>query len=87
MAHTCHAKGCDKEVPPKMFMCKRHWYMLPKDKQRAIWREYQEGQEVRKNPTEEYLEVARDAIDWLYAKEQELAQKKADAGGRQGKLF
>lgn len=87
MAHTCHAKGCDKEVPPKMFMCKRHWYMLPKDKQRAIWREYQEGQEVRKDPTERYLEVARDAIDWLYAKEQELAQKKADAGGRQGKLF
>jgi hypothetical protein len=87
MSHTCHAKDCDVDVPPKMFMCKKHWYMLPKDKQRAIWREYRDDQEVRKDPTEKYLEVARDAIDWLYAHEQELAAKKAAAGGRPGTHF
>lgn len=80
MSHTCHAKGCNKEVPPKMFMCMRHWHMLPQDKQRAIWREYQEGQEVRKDPTAKYLEVATDAIAWLEAYEKEIAD-------RQGSLF
>jgi len=67
--HTCHARGCNTPVPPRMFMCRGHWFSLPKAKRDAIWREYVPGQEVRKNPTPEYLAVARDAINWLAEKE------------------
>src|SRR5581483_6888504 len=45
--HTCHAMACDAHVPPKMFMCKRHWYMLPKVMRNAVWEEYVFGQEDR----------------------------------------
>jgi hypothetical protein len=52
-----------------MFMCKRHWFMLPKSTRDAIWDVYVPGQEVRKDPSDEYLAVVGDAIDWLAAKE------------------
>lgn len=29
MEHTCHADMCAAVVPPKMFMCRTHWYMVP----------------------------------------------------------
>lgn len=60
--HTCHAHGCTTSVPPKMFMCKRHWSALPKKMQRAIWREYRPGQERDKKPTARYLAVQQLAI-------------------------
>lgn len=69
MAHTCHARGCRVAVPPRMFMCKRHWFMLPYATRDAIWAVYVPGQEVRKDPSPEYLDVAQRAIDWLAAKE------------------
>lgn len=69
MAHTCHARGCDVPVPPKMFMCRAHWYSLPKSMRDAVWAEYRTGQEVRKDPTDAYLIVTRECIDWLAAKE------------------
>jgi len=52
-----------------MFMCKRHWFMLPKATRDAIWDVYIPGQEIRKDPTDEYMAVAMDAIDWLAARE------------------
>lgn len=63
--HTCHAKGCDERVPPRMFMCRRHWYTLPKATRNAVWAVYVPGQEVRKDPSEEYIRVASDAVTWL----------------------
>lgn len=63
--HTCHAKGCNRVVPPEMFMCKEHWLMLPKMHRDAIWREYVPGQEKTKTPSIEYVEVAQRAIAWL----------------------
>ncbi len=65
MAHLCHAEGCQKAVPPKMFMCKPHWFSLPKRLRDAIWATYRPGQEVTKDPSPEYLEVAHEAIRWL----------------------
>jgi hypothetical protein len=62
MAHTCHALGCDREVPPKMLMCLRHWRMVPRFLQRRIWDTYVSGQEIRKDPTDEYLEVQKEAV-------------------------
>jgi hypothetical protein len=57
--HTCHAPGCKRLVPPKMFACKAHWFALPKKIRDAIWREYRPGQENDKNPSLRYMAVQR----------------------------
>ncbi len=63
--HTCHAIGCDVPTQPRMFMCRRHWAMLPKVNKDAIWANYVPGQERRKDPTPEYLAAAMAAINAL----------------------
>lgn len=63
--HRCHATGCTVAVPPKMFMCRSHWYRLPKPLRDAIWAEYVPGQETRKDPTRAYLAAARECIRYL----------------------
>jgi len=60
--HVCHATHCTVEVPPEMFMCRKHWYRLPKSYRDAIWAYYRPGQEVTKTPSREYLLAARAAI-------------------------
>ena len=62
-AHTCHAEGCNVRVPPKLLMCRRHWFMVPPMLRREVWRLYRPGQERDKNPTREYLVAARESID------------------------
>lgn len=57
MNHICHAPGCIIFVPPRMFMCKPHWFSLPKKIRNAIWREYRPGQEIDKDPSFRYLAV------------------------------
>lgn len=69
MKHLCHAEDCDVEVPPRIFMCKTHWFMLPKQLRDALWAEYVPGQEIRKDPTREYLNVTRRCINFVAAKE------------------
>lgn len=69
MGHTCHAKFCKTEVPPKLFMCKKHWFMVPSVLRARVWEEYVPGQEIRKDPTDAYLEVTREAIELVAAKE------------------
>lgn len=70
--HTCHARGCDTSCPPRMFMCRKHWFMLPKRMQDQVWENYTPGQERwdgTASPTDEYLRVTREIIEWLAAKE------------------
>jgi hypothetical protein len=67
--HTCHADGCDLHVPPAMFMCRRHWFMLPKAMRDAVWAEYVPGQENRMDPTDSYLDVATSAVRWIALQE------------------
>ena len=67
--HTCHAQGCSTTVPRKLFMCRKHWYQLPKDLRDAVWATYRPGQEQTGRPSPAYLKAARSAIDWLIAKE------------------
>lgn len=67
--HPCHASGCSMEVPPRMLMCRRHWRMVPRSLQDAVWATYVIGQEARKDPTAEYLEAARAAIDYVADRE------------------
>lgn len=63
--HRCHWPGCEREVPPRLWGCREHWYRLPLRLRDAIWREYRPGQEVSKAPTEAYLAVAREVQNWI----------------------
>lgn len=60
--HTCHAHGCNRSVPPRMFACTGHWHSLRPEMKAAIWREYHEGQERTKDPTFRYLAVQQRAV-------------------------
>lgn len=60
--HVCHAHLCETQVPPKMFMCKKHWYRLRAPLRDAVWKEYQPGQEISKNPSLRYLAVQKLAV-------------------------
>lgn len=57
MTHHCHAVACTRSVPPKLFMCARHWRMVPRKQQLTVWRVYRPGQEIDKQPSAEYLAV------------------------------
>ena len=70
--HTCHAIDCNACCPPKMFMCLRHWRMLPKFAQNDIWKEYRLGQEIRKNPSNEYIKAAQRAQILVLNKEKNI---------------
>lgn len=61
--HLCHARLCTIPVPPKMFMCIKHWRLVPKELQNQLWASYSIGQEERKDPSELYLEIAHDCIE------------------------
>ena len=67
MSHTCHWPGCELEVPPKMWGCKKHWFMLPKPLRDEIWATYRPGQEITKTPSPDYLVAARKVRDWIAA--------------------
>lgn len=67
--HTCHATGCTSRVPPTLFMCRPHWFSLPKAMREAIWDTYRPGQCDDMRPSAAYLEAARAAITYLAEKE------------------
>jgi len=67
--HFCHAKHCGNPVRPELFMCLRHWTLVPADLRRLIWRHYRKGQEVDKNPSLEYLEVTKKAQEAVEKRE------------------
>lgn len=73
--HTCHARECNVVVDPKLFMCRKHWLMLPSLYRRAILRSYRPGQEVDKRPSTIYLQMAKDAIKVVWDIEQSLKAK------------
>lgn len=61
--HTCHAKGCDAEVPPEMLMCRRHWRMVPRRIQRRVAAYYRHGQCFDRRPSRDWCEAAREAVE------------------------
>lgn len=65
MAHRCHAAMCNKQVDPKMFMCREHWFKLPLTLRKLIWKTYRLGQEDDKNPSKEYCLAAMRCIAHL----------------------
>ena len=66
MPHTCHWPGCPVEVGPTLWGCPRHWYLLPRPLRARIWAAYRPGQEVTFDPSEAYLEAARDVQRWIH---------------------
>ncbi len=70
MRHECHAKGCNVQVPPALLMCLRHWRMVPRAIQRRVWATYVHGQEIRKDPTPEYMEAQQAAVDAVAEREE-----------------
>lgn len=63
--HGCHWPGCDKQVPPAMWGCRKHWYRLPQGLRNKIWAAYRPGQEDTLTPSRRYVEVAREVQDWI----------------------
>ena len=63
--HSCHWPGCQKQVPPAMWGCSRHWFALPASLRVKIWRHYRPGQENDLNPNVEYIDVAKQVQGWI----------------------
>lgn len=63
--HHCHWTGCTKKVPPAMWGCSKHWFRLPLRLRNKIWKCYQPEQEITKDPSDEYLTVAREVQTWI----------------------
>lgn len=66
-AHRCHWPGCERQVPPAMWGCKTHWFMLPKHLRDKIWRTYRPGQEKTMTPSPAYVEAAQQVQAWIAA--------------------
>lgn len=69
MAHHCHATNCKVNVPPEMFMCRKHWFMVPKVIRDRIWRTYRIGQCDDMNPSNAYCEAAKAGVIAVAKKE------------------
>ena len=67
--HTCHATACTRPVPPTLFMCKPHWFALPKPMRDAIWSTYRDGQCDDWRISQAYSEAAKAAVRFIAAKE------------------
>lgn len=69
--HNCAASRCPERVAPSILMCKKHWYMVPRDIRMRVLRSYQPGQEKVgwSATTAEYQDAVRAAIEAVAIKE------------------
>ena len=65
MNHGCHWPGCQREVPPAMWGCREHWFKLPKLLRDRIWATYVPGQEITKDPSDDYIDAAHAVQAWI----------------------
>lgn len=65
--HHCHWPDCQAHVPPAMWGCKKHWFMLPKELRDRVWAAYEPGQEITGRPSRAYVAVAREVQEWIAA--------------------
>lgn len=63
--HTCHWPTCNREVPPRLWGCRQHWFTLPKVLRDRIWKTYVPGQENTKTPSAAYIEAAKAVQEWI----------------------
>lgn len=64
MEHCCHWPTGTANVPPALWGCSRHWYMLPRVLRARIWANYRKGQEIDKKPSAAYIQAAIDVQEW-----------------------
>jgi len=69
--HRCHAIGCEVQIPPRLLMCLKHWCLVPRPLQQAVWQHYRAGQERDKAPTSAYVAAALAAVRAVAAREKE----------------
>jgi len=68
--HHCHAERCTIRTKPEMLMCRRHWFMVPKALQRAVWNAYRPGQcNLKPPPSDAWMKAANQAIRAVAEKE------------------
>jgi hypothetical protein len=70
MTHHCHWPGCERVVPPRLWGCREHWYRLPSHLRRRIWQTYRPGQEITKDPSDEYIAAAKAVQNWILTEAQ-----------------
>lgn len=68
MTHCCPINGCSAAVPQKVFMCARHWRMVPKPLQAAVYESFRTTGRLSDNHREavrvvETAEGGRAALD------------------------
>lgn len=81
LPHYCHATDCSVRVPPAMFMCRRHWRMVPPKMRAKIWKHYVPGQETRMDPSDKYLKWATRAVQAVAEREATLKPTTGDGHG------
>jgi hypothetical protein len=60
--HTCHAIGCRVPIAPEFFMCRPHWWMVPRELRDRVWKTYRVGQCEDWQPSTEYCDAAQAAV-------------------------
>ncbi len=63
--HKCHWPDCNKQVPPAMWGCSKHWFILPANLRAKIWRAYRPGQEIDREPSKDYLNIAHEIQEFI----------------------
>lgn len=48
-----------------MWGCKEHWFKLPRFLRDQVWAAYRPGQEIRKDPSIQYILVAKLVQLWI----------------------
>lgn len=62
MPHTCHAIACEIPVKQEMFMCRRHWFMVPLKLRNRVWATYHDGQCDTLDPSSAYCQAAKASV-------------------------
>lgn len=52
-----------------MFMCRAHWFSLPKRYRDTIWRTYRDGQCDDMSPSNAYCQAAKAAVQYIANRE------------------
>lgn len=69
--HACNWPTCPKRVPVDMWGCRDHWFRLPPEIRRRIWKEYDPND--RLSPV--YLAAFNEAQEWIKQNHPELFEQ------------
>jgi hypothetical protein len=72
---TCTANHCALTIQPGRLMCIRHWSMLPRDIQRAVWEAHHDhSSRGARLASFEYLSACADAVEFIARSEGRLTR-------------